>query len=118
MNENKIRALFCLAEIPILELTQAPNPYWNGRAGCEEYAAKTPQWKVKIAHGDILVHEHYGGYTQVDWSGIGNLSFHSYPYSDRRMMGISEETLHSTLRLLIALERELRVIKPEQEVIL
>lgn len=47
MNEDQLRAIFTLAGIEILRLTEAPNPY-SPLSG--------PQWAVLTSHGVVTLH--------------------------------------------------------------
>lgn len=55
MTEEKVRAIFLLADIKIEELTKTTNQYWPTHPSYDTIRNENPWWNVKMEHGTITI---------------------------------------------------------------
>lgn len=79
MNEQQVRAMFLLADIPVVSLKQVPNGYWPDCADYKELREQSPWWLVDTGRGEIEIGDRKK-VVEIDWCGMGIV----FPFVDPR----------------------------------
>lgn len=78
MNEQQVRAIFLLADIPVVSLTKVENGYWPD---CEEYKelrVLNPWWLVDTGRGEIEIGDRKK-VVNIEWCNTGVV----FPFIDQ-----------------------------------
>lgn len=70
MNEQEVRAMFLLADIPVIGLRKVDNGYWPKDPEFQERRDKEPWWIVDIGRGSIEIGNRKS-VVEIEWCNTG-----------------------------------------------
>lgn len=70
MNEQQVRAMFLLADIPVLSLKRVENGYWPDCPEYKEIREESPWWIVDTGRGEIEIGDRKR-VVEIEWCGMG-----------------------------------------------